>query len=89
MTRFARTMAVTFWEEPCLSASDPARLEIHSDGSGVTVVTPHIPERLDTPARDAALAEMLEAYLAARPGKLLRWYYTPMMLPFSRGIAAA
>ena len=31
---------------------------------------------------------MLDAYLAARPGRIVRWYYTPMMLPFSRSVEA-
>jgi UDP-galactopyranose mutase len=32
---------------------------------------------------------MLEAYLAGCEGRIIRWYYTPMMLPFSRSIKSA
>ena len=37
-------------------------------------------------AREATLKRLLDAHLALRKGPLVAWYYTPMMLPFSRHI---
>jgi UDP-galactopyranose mutase len=37
-------------------------------------------------AREAALKRLLDAHLASLSGPLIAWYYTPMMLPFSRHI---
>jgi UDP-galactopyranose mutase len=39
-------------------------------------------------AREAALKRLLDAHVAAIKGQLVTWYYTPMMLPFSRHIDA-
>ena len=39
-------------------------------------------------AREAALRRLLDAHVAAVRGPLIAWYYTPMMLPFSRHIDA-
>jgi UDP-galactopyranose mutase len=39
-------------------------------------------------AREAALKRLLDAHIASVRGALIAWYYTPMMLPFSRGIDA-
>jgi UDP-galactopyranose mutase len=38
--------------------------------------------------REATLGRLLEAHLASLRGPLIAWYYTPMMLPFSRGMDA-
>ncbi len=91
MTRFARDARVIFWEEPLPAPLDvAASLEIKDDSdSGVTVVTPLLPEGLGATARDDALRGLLDAFLADQNGDLVRWYYTPMMLPFSRHLAAA
>jgi UDP-galactopyranose mutase len=35
-------------------------------------------------AREAALKRLLDAHLSAVRGPLIAWYYTPMMLPFTR-----
>ena len=37
-------------------------------------------------AREATLKRLLDAHLASIRGPLIAWYYTPMMLPFSRHI---
>ena len=39
-------------------------------------------------AREAALKRLLDAHVASIRGELVAWYYTPMMLPFSRHIDA-
>jgi UDP-galactopyranose mutase len=86
MTRFAKERRVIFWEEPLIEAAAAApRLNVRTcPDSGVTVVTPILPQELGD--RDGALTELLEAYLAGFEGDLIRWYYTPMMLGFSRGL---
>jgi UDP-galactopyranose mutase len=90
MSRFARSFPVIFWEEPVIHAEDaPAMLDVRSRGAGVTIVTPHLPSGLTPEATDARLAALLKAHLAARQGPLIRWYYTPMMLPFSRDLPSA
>ncbi len=38
--------------------------------------------------REAALGRLLDAHVASIRGPLIAWYYTPMMLPFSRHIEA-
>jgi UDP-galactopyranose mutase len=40
-------------------------------------------------AREAALMRLLDAHLASHRGPLITWYYTPMMLPFSRHLEPA
>ncbi|MFL6829354.1 MAG: glycosyltransferase [Sphingomicrobium sp.] len=92
MSRFAREMAVIYWEEPVdIGANETAYLRVREadDAHGVTVVVPHLPEGMPEDAREAALKRLLTAHLASRRGTLIAWYYTPMMLPFSRHIDAA
>ena len=91
MTRLARSMAVTFWEEPVVEAAgQPASLRVRECAkSGVQVVTPVLPEGLNGAQATAALRELLDAHMAARRGPLVAWYYTPMMLPFSEHLRAA
>ena len=91
MSRFARDMTVIFWEEPVdIPARETAYLRVREDDQvpNLRLVVPHLPEGLAEDAREATLARLLDAHLAAVPGPLIAWYYTPMMLPFSRGIAA-
>ncbi len=38
--------------------------------------------------REAVLKRLLDAHLGSRHGPLIAWYYTPMMLPFSRDLDA-
>jgi UDP-galactopyranose mutase len=89
MTRLAAGFAVTYWEEPETQpdAAAPA-LRVRTSTSGVTVVTPQLPQALDGDARVDALRSLLDGYLADRPAVAVRWYYTPMMLTFSRHISA-
>jgi UDP-galactopyranose mutase len=91
MIRFARTMPVIFWEEPLDSDDGTPRLELREGAPGVTVATPHLPPDLAGTARDDALRRLLDGVLAERPGsseRLIRWYYTPMMLTFSGHLQA-
>ena len=91
MTRFAREMDVIYWEEPVDVAShQTAYLEVRkaADCPNVRVVVPHLPQGMPDDAREAALGRLLDAHIASVPGALIAWYYTPMMLPFSRHIHA-
>ena len=84
MSRFARTHDVHVWEEPVFQPAPAApRVEARTVAPNVTVATPHLVEGLAEEAVEAALCALLDDYLGTdRPQ--VAWYYTPMMLPFSR-----
>ena len=84
MTRFAASHRVLFWEETIFveGIGTPRLREEVCQESGVIVLTPELPPSLRG-REDAALAALLDAVLAKHSGALIRWYYTPMMLPFS------
>jgi UDP-galactopyranose mutase len=88
MSRFAETGRVIFWEEPeaALPEMEPALGVRTCAETGVIVVTPSLPESLSGDEREAILKSLLDSYLAGEEGPVVRWYYTPMMLPFSRHI---
>ncbi|HYD45255.1 MAG TPA: UDP-galactopyranose mutase, partial [Phenylobacterium sp.] len=89
MTRFARDRKVIFWEEPVDGEGAPA-LDLQACAqSGVLVARPRLAPQLQGEARQAALAGLLDSLLAEHPGDLTRWYYTPMMLGFSKHLTAA
>ncbi|HEV2866858.1 MAG TPA: NAD(P)-binding protein, partial [Allosphingosinicella sp.] len=91
MSRFARTGRVIFWEEPeaALAGCEPALGVRTCAETGVVVVTPSLPEGIEEPERERVLKELLDAFLAGEQGPFVRWYYTPMMLPFTRHVDAA
>ena len=92
MTRFAASRRVIYWEEPVAAPlEEAASLDLKvCPKSGVIVVTPHMPDSIQGADRAKALTELLNGFVAAekivRP---IRWYYTPMMLGFSRRIEAS
>ena len=89
MCRFARDMDVIYWEEPVgIGRRETPYLQMRQaeDAPGVRVVVPHLPEGMPEEAREAALKRLLDARLATLQGPLIAWYYTPMMLPFSRHV---
>jgi UDP-galactopyranose mutase len=89
MSRFARKMNVIYWEEPVeIGRRETAFLQVREaqDASNVRIVVPHLPEGMPEDAREGALQRLLEAHLASVRGTLIAWYYTPMMLPFSKHI---
>ena len=90
MTRFARDRRVIFWEEPLGAApgTEPSLGAKVCPTSGVIVITPMIADDVHGEARDTALKGLLDAYLHKENGDLVRWYYTPMMLTFSRHLEA-
>ena len=91
MSRFAADRRVIYWEEPeaALPECEPALGVRTCAETGVVVVTPSLPETLSEEEREKALETLLTAFLKGEQGPFVRWYYTPMMLPFSRGVEAA
>jgi UDP-galactopyranose mutase len=92
MSRFAREMTVVYWEEPIeIGDRETAFLKVRQadDFPNVRVVTPHLPARLNEEQRENALRRLLDAHAASLVRPLVTWYYTPMMLPFSRHLDAS
>jgi UDP-galactopyranose mutase len=91
ISRFAREMTVMYWEEPVeIGAKETAFLKVReAEGfPNVRVVVPHLPAGMSDDAREGALKRLLDAHVASIRGPLVSWYYTPMMLPFSRHLEA-
>ena len=91
MSRFARDMTVIYWEEPIeIGRRETAYLKVREaeKSSNVRVAVPHLPEGMPEDARQAALERLLEAHVAAIRGPIVAWYYTPMMLTFSKHLDA-
>jgi UDP-galactopyranose mutase len=91
MQRFAAAgRRVIFWEEPTGGPEvTTARLDSYvCPDSGVIVITPALPDGLSGEQREETLRGLLDETLAANDGDLIRWYYTPMMLGFSRHLSA-
>jgi UDP-galactopyranose mutase len=89
MSRFAREMNVIYWEEPVeIGPRETAYLQVREapDSANVRVIVPHMPQGMPADAREAALSRLLDAHLATVTGTLIGWYYTPMMLPFSKHV---
>lgn len=88
MSRFAASHEVHVWEEP-IFVPPPAvpRVEARTVAPNLTVATPQLIEGMPEDLVEAALCAMLDDYLGTdRPE--VAWYYTPMMLPFSRHLQA-
>lgn len=88
MTRFATTQDVLFWEEPEYRPGPPALQRRTCPDSGVVVLTPQL-DAAQRQDEDGVLAALLDAELSGVKGDIIRWYYTPMMLPFSDHVPAA
>ncbi len=91
MTRFARDMNVVVWEEPeVIGPRETAFVKVRqAEGfPTIRIAVPHLPEGLTMPQAEAALTRLFETYAAAIRGPIVAWYYTPMMLPFSRNLDA-
>jgi UDP-galactopyranose mutase len=91
MSRFARERRVIFWEAPEAAAPEctPALGVRVCAESGVVICTPSLAEGMSEEERETALKILLDDFLARERGPFVRWYYTPMMLPFSRHVEAA
>lgn len=90
MTRFAKGRKVIVWEEPMFGPPEKTpRLDSQVEAdSGVVVLTPVLPEGSPREDHEAMLRTLLDTVVASAEGDIIRWYYTPMMLPFSRHIEA-
>jgi UDP-galactopyranose mutase len=91
MSRFAREMTVIYWEEPIeIGPKETAYLRVReaAEWPKVRIAVPHLPQGMPDDAREAALKRLLDAHVASIHGTLIAWYYTPMMLPFSRHLDA-
>lgn len=88
LSRLARNHDVLVWEEPEFNdALESATLrKFECAKSGVTVLTPILPHGDNADRQQRAL---LDEVLAGNRQPLVRWYYTPMMLPFSAHLEAA
>jgi len=90
MSRFAATSTVVFWEEPrFVEGLDAPRLDTRlCPQTEVIVATPELPSQQDPGTHQDTLKQLLDIFLARFEGTLIRWYYTPMMLPFSEHVPA-
>lgn len=95
LTRAARDFDVVYVEEPLTEQGITPQLRIRRDKSGVTIVTPVLPESLGESmavgqaARDAVQRRLLDDFLARRGhDRLYLWYYTPMALAFTDHLKA-
>lgn len=90
MSRFARSGRVIYWEEPVLVEGLPTpRLEAtRCATTGVEVMVPQLRSEDDRASDEQTLKRLLDGALAGVGGTLVRWYYTPMMLPFSEHVPA-
>ena len=87
MSRFARDHRVFFFEEPEFHDS-PARLDISERPGGVRVAVPRLPHGLSAEEAEAAQRDLLQGLLADHGiADYILWYYTPMALGFSHGLA--
>lgn len=87
LKRAAADRRVFFFEEPVFNGS--MHLEVRERDAGVKVITPHLPEGLQSDiATQAVLKEMLGRYFTEhRISQYVFWYYTPMALEFTRQFA--
>jgi UDP-galactopyranose mutase len=88
MTRFAATKSVIVFEEPIGQDGGEPTLDRSEEAGGVLVVTPRLPHGLSPEETNATLERLLDGLIAERRiEKPIAWYYTPMMLEFSRKVA--
>jgi UDP-galactopyranose mutase len=85
MSRFNEDYHVIYWEEPQFRPNIAPLLDVRTcEQSGVTVATPQLAEGMSEVQQDVALRRLLDTMTARYTDPVVRWYYTPMMLPFSR-----
>jgi glycosyltransferase involved in cell wall biosynthesis len=94
MSRFARDRRVFFFEEPVffdpIIEDGPARLDIGERPGGIRVAVPRLPHGLAPEEVEAAQRDLLQGMLAEHGvSDYVLWYYTPMALGFSDGLAPA
>ncbi|HEU5285353.1 MAG TPA: glycosyltransferase, partial [Sphingomicrobium sp.] len=83
---------VVVWEEPIdIGPKETPFLQVReAEGfANVRVAVPHLPEGASEERREESLRRLLDAQVASLNGPLVAWYYTPMMLDFSRHLDAS
>lgn len=89
ISRFAKDYKVIYWEEPTFRPGIQPLVDLQNCKiTGVTVATPQLPEGLTEAQQDVALRGLLDKLGLSDESNVVRWYYTPMMLPFSRHLKA-
>ncbi len=90
MSRFAKDRRVFVFEEP-IYLEDLATpfLDLVLDAkTGVSIATPKLPQGLDADQTCTILSRLLDDLIAEQKiERPVSWYYTPMMLAFSRHVA--
>lgn len=87
MSRLAEHYNVIFWEEAEIVPGEPSINIRKCQTTGVSIATPSIPPGLDEMQTNAILKSLLSTQVDPKAPVAVRWYYTPMMLPFSRHLA--
>jgi UDP-galactopyranose mutase len=90
LSRCAKDGTVLYVEEPVVY-DGPAHMAVTMDpDTRVLVAVPHLPGNLSVDEQhkwqERLLATAIDRYI---DGEFVRWYYTPMALPFTHGLAAA
>lgn len=89
MSRFAAEQRVFFVEEP-IHGAGTTRMEVSQPLPNLWVCTPHLASNVTADASEAAQRALLAALLDEREVSLpILWFYTPMALPVTAGIAAS
>jgi hypothetical protein len=81
LSRFAKDNRVFFFEEPVYDASSPHYTLIQDEATKTLVVTPHLPEGIDTTIALRELVDQLITVEHVNPA--IAWYYSPMSFAFS------
>ena len=90
MSRFSKTHEVIYWEEPNYTLDgDPTLNLVECESTGVTIATPTLPEGMSDRNQEKALRGLLDSLGLSTRTSLVRWFYTPMMWPFSRHLSAS
>jgi UDP-galactopyranose mutase len=87
LSRFAKKNRVFFIEEP-IFGDGPANLEVRRRADQLYTVVPHIPHGSDTQTTERSLERLLaDLFETEKIKDFVAWYYTPMMLGWSRAAA--
>jgi len=88
LSRMAKHYRVCVWEEVEVdeAATEPTLRRHVCERTGVTVLTPVLTSWDEVDRRQK---ELIDQEIAGETAPIIRWYYTPMMLPFSAHVAAA
>lgn len=85
MSRLQKIYNVFFWEEPIYvqDQQSPDLQEVICEKTGVTILTPVLPQRYEEESSEQALRLLLDKWCQSHIQSLTLWYYTPMMRSFS------